>query len=187
MAKDPVCPIYYNDLLGSTRDWTDEEFGAYVRLLLEQWDKKVIPNPYQSSTKTLPDNLPDFSRLLRICTSADKHWPLLSDKFKTVDGGLQNENMEFIREKRIRFKEKQKGNVLKRYQTSTKPPTKTLPLEEENENEKEKVKENGFEVFWKAYPKKKSKGQAEKAWKQANIKNGMLEIMFAVFWLDLCF
>lgn len=32
-----------------------------------------------------------------------------------------------------------------------------------------------FEIFWKEYPKKKSKGQAEKAWKKIVFKNGLFE------------
>lgn len=150
MAKDPVCPIYYNDLLGATRDWDDEEFGAYVRLLLEQWDKTTIPNPCQNSA----NELPDFRRLLRISTSVDKHWELISSKFKVVEGGLQNENMEEIREKREKFKEKQKENALKRYQTtsqkSAKVDAKNLPLEEENENEKERELESRKGKFFLA-------------------------------------
>lgn len=131
MAKDPICPIYYNDLLGSTRDWTDEEFGCYVRLLLEQWDKGKIPNPHQNSTKNLPN---DYQRLTRISTSVERNWELISTKFSEVDGGLANEVMEDIRTKRLKFKEKQSENRRKGYQNSTKPSTKTLPrLENENE------------------------------------------------------
>jgi len=32
-----------------------------------------------------------------------------------------------------------------------------------------------FEIFWKAYPKKKSKGQAEKVWKKIKPGNGLFE------------
>jgi len=42
------------------------------------------------------------------------------------------------------------------------------PKEKEKEKEKEKTKEKEgrFESFWKAYPKKYSKGQAEKVWRR---------------------
>lgn len=137
MAKDPICPIYYNDLLGSTRTWTDEEFGCYVRLLLEQWDKGFIPNPYQNSTNSLPTDIPTFVRLCRITTSVDRNWELLKTKFQESANGLQNQKMEEIRQKRNKHKDKQRTNVLSRYQNSTNPPTtdptKTLPLENENE------------------------------------------------------
>lgn len=133
MAKNPIFPLYYNDILGSTKTWTDEEFGAYMRLLIEQWDNDFIPNPYQTSTKELP---PDFQRLSRIATSAEKNWPLLSTKFTETEHGLQNQNLERIRDLKRKHSEKQKENIQKRYQTSTKLSTKNLPLEDENEIEK---------------------------------------------------
>lgn len=45
--------------------------------------------------------------------------------------------------------------------------------QEDKEKEKEKYKkekerENGFDAFWAAYPKKRSKGSAEKAWAKLN-------------------
>jgi uncharacterized protein YdaU (DUF1376 family) len=123
MAKDPIFPLYYNDLDRSTKTWTDEEFGAYVRLLMEQWDKGFIPKDYQ--------------RLTRIATSLDKNWPLLKSKFVEVEGNFQNIRLEEIRAKKSKFKEKQRSNVLNRYQKPTKPPTKKLPLEIENEIESE--------------------------------------------------
>lgn len=125
MAKDPILPLYYNDLDRSTRDWTDEELGAYVRLLMHQWDKGSLPNDYQ--------------RLTRIATSLSTTWPTVKEKFVEKNGGLINERMEEIRNKREVFKHRQREKVLKRYQTSTehttKLPTEKLPIEIENEIE----------------------------------------------------
>jgi uncharacterized protein YdaU (DUF1376 family) len=131
MAKDPILPLYYNDIDRSTRDWTDEEFGAYMRLLMHQWDKGSLPKDYQ--------------RLTRLATSLSTTWPTIKDKFIEKNGGLINLKMEEVREKREKHKEKQRENIAKRYQTSTKPITKNLPLENEFENEKEKeIKEGGM-------------------------------------------
>lgn len=126
MAKDPVLPLYYNDLTTSTQDWTDEEFGAYVRLLIHQWRQGGLPKDYQ--------------RLTRIATSLDTNWPLLKTKFVEIDGLLKNMVMEDIRDKRAKHKQKQKDNVSKRYQNATKQPTKSVPLEEEHEKEIENFK-----------------------------------------------
>lgn len=123
MAKDPVFPLYYNDIDRSTKTWTDEEFGAYMRLLMDQWDKGFLPTDYQ--------------RLTRIATSLDRTWPMLKVKFVETDGVLKNLNLEVIREKIAKHREKQRENVAKRYQKSTKQSTKSLPLEDENENENE--------------------------------------------------
>jgi len=125
MAKDPILPLYYNDLTTSTQDWTDEEFGAYVRLLIHQWRQGGLPKDYQ--------------RLTRIATSLDSTWTLLKSKFQEVDGLLKNPVMEEIRDKRSRHKQKQKDNVSKRYQNVTKQATKNLPLEIENEIENEEL------------------------------------------------
>lgn len=132
MAKNPVFPLYYNDILGSTQDWTDEEFGAYVRLLVRQWDKGFIPV--------------DFIRLNKIADSAERHWPLLQEKFPAgEDGKLRNLKCEEIRIEKQKHSEKQKNNIRNRYQTSTKPltddNTKKIPLEDEYEIEEES-KEN---------------------------------------------
>lgn len=123
MAKDPVLPLYYNDISTSTADWNDEEFGAYVRLLIHQWRNGGLPNDYQ--------------RLTRLATSLPTNWDMLKSKFPLTDGLLKNGYMEEIRAKRARHKEKQTDNIKKRYQTSTKQSTKSLPLEEEIENENE--------------------------------------------------
>jgi len=131
MAKDPVLPLYYNDIDSATRDWTDEEFGAYLRLLIYQWDKGGLPKDYQ--------------RLTRIATSLSTTWEFLKKKFPEVDGFLRNPVMEEIRVRRLKHKAKQLENIQKRYQPSTKPPTKpptetaskSLPLEIENEIENE--------------------------------------------------
>ncbi|WP_158538694.1 DUF1376 domain-containing protein [Chitinophaga skermanii] len=134
MAKDPILPLYYNDFRGATLDWTDEEVGAYIRLLIYQWDAGFIPN--------------DKKRLERICSSFTQTWPLLSTKFSDNDGKLQNQRLEIIRDTREKHKQKQSDNVKKRW--SKKEPnvipetyqmfTKEIPLENENENENENEK-----------------------------------------------
>jgi len=158
MAKDPIFPLYYNDIDRSTKTWTDEEFGAYMRLLMEQWDKGGLPKDYQ--------------RLTRIATSLDRNWLLLKDKFQEVDGQLKNMVLEEVRAKRAKHKEKQRSNVQKRYQKSTKHSTKILPLEEENEIENEKVIkiENDFSpndqiTDWEYWGKKIVDGE-DQYWEQ---------------------
>lgn len=130
MAKNPVLPLYYNDITTSTQDWTDEEFGAYMRLLIHQWRQGGLPKDYQ--------------RLTRIATSLSTNWTMLQSKFPEVDGFLKNPVMEEIRAKKAKHSEKQRVNVNNRYQTSTKQPTKNVPLEIENE------KENSIELILKS-------------------------------------
>jgi len=96
MANNPIFPLYYNDIDRSTRDWTDEEFGAYMRLLMHQWDKFGLPL--------------GFDRLSRIAPSVEKNWPVLSKKFVEVDGQLKNERLEEIRGEMLSFRKKQAQN-----------------------------------------------------------------------------
>lgn len=127
MAKNPVLPLYYNDIVGSTKTWTDEEFGAYMRLLIEQWDKGGLPK--------------DSQRLARLITSMDATWPMIKDKFEEIDGMLKNKRMEEVREEKARHAKKQKENAEKRYQNPAKYIAKVvakhMPLEGEGEGEGE--------------------------------------------------
>jgi hypothetical protein len=52
--------------------------------------------------------------------------------------------------------------------------TKKLPNQLEVEEDKD-ITPSLFETFWKAYPKKKLKGNAEKAWIKAKVTNGRYE------------
>jgi uncharacterized protein YdaU (DUF1376 family) len=94
MAKgDFYFPLYYHRLLTATIGWKDEEFGAYVRLLIAQFDQGVLPG--------------DLEELKRIAPSAKKNWKLLSKKFQDDGkGGLINSPMNDIRESINKQKEK---------------------------------------------------------------------------------
>lgn len=133
MAKRPTWPCYYNDLRGSTQDWTDEEFGAYVRLLIYQWDKGFIPG--------------EESRRVKIAETSKQHWALLSEKFESLENGnLVNKRAVEIKEEIEKHAANQKRNISKRwkkdtndipnrYQTVYQTDTKQIPLEDEDENE----------------------------------------------------
>lgn len=85
--KDYFMPLYYQRLITSTIGWKDEEFGAYLKLLIYQFDQGSIPN--------------DLNAISRIAPSARKSWPLLSQKFKPdAEGNLRNEVMDSIRKSR---------------------------------------------------------------------------------------
>lgn len=166
MSKNPVLPLYYNDINSSTEHWSDEEFGAYMRLLIHQWDKGGLPD--------------DSTRLKRIASTVRKHWKLLKDKFKKdPDGQLRNPRMEEIRINRNKFLEKQAENIRKRYQTSTKdttkvvtkPPTntatKTLPLEAEIEKENGLGGPGGRELGSDRVTRIANIAWADKGWKDS--------------------
>lgn len=96
MAANPILPLYYNDIDRSTRDWTDEEFGCYMRLLMHQWAQGEIPKETQ--------------RLSRIVTSMQASWPTVGKKFVETDTGMINKKLEEIREERLSYLKKQQEN-----------------------------------------------------------------------------
>ena len=72
MANNPSFSLYVNDFEGGTRHMTDEELGCYIRLLFAQFNREKLPNN------------PDFLR--SFCTSFDKSWTIVSEKFEKIDG-----------------------------------------------------------------------------------------------------
>lgn len=85
-------PLYYQRLLTSTTGWKDDEFGAYLRLLIYQFDKGCIPN--------------DIESIARIAPSAKKTWKVIGEKFTVCeDGNLRNSVMENIRNKQLKKSE----------------------------------------------------------------------------------
>lgn len=89
MAKkdDHWFKFYYRLILISCQGWRDDEFGAYVRLLIHQFDKDG-----------LPENEAEIAKLI---TTFKKNWPLLKSKFKKgSDGLLRNDFMKEIRDER---------------------------------------------------------------------------------------
>jgi uncharacterized protein YdaU (DUF1376 family) len=82
--------FYFQRFIASTKGWSDEEVGAYVKLLIEQADRGFIPE--------------DPMELSRLITSYKKNWPLVSKKFKAGEnpGELQNGFMIDVRNAAIK-------------------------------------------------------------------------------------
>lgn len=80
---DFVMPLHFQRFLTSTQDWSDEEVGCYLRLLMHQWHKKSIPS--------------DKSKQKRIADSVEKNYWIIEKKFAEMGDGLQNKTMEEIR------------------------------------------------------------------------------------------
>jgi len=98
MAKgDFYFPLFYQRLLTSTIGWTDEEFGAYLRLLIYQFDTGSVPG--------------DIKKLKKISKKAAKNWDFFSQKFVADGkGNFINEVMNEIRGKVNNKKEINKLN-----------------------------------------------------------------------------
>ena len=129
---DYFFPLFYQKFLTSTTGWKDEEVGAYLRLLIYQYDKGSIPS--------------DMKSLSRIGTSVKKNWPFLKKKFiKNGEGNLINSVMDAIREKRLEVS----ANLSKNGKKGGRPPneneTKRKPEGSQSHNQHYMV--NGYSVL----------------------------------------
>ena len=90
--KDFWFPFLFEKFLASTNGWEDDQVGAYLRLLIYQFQNGSIPK--------------SIKKIGRISTGAKKHWDLISPKFKDDgNGGLYNDVMAGIRESRMKVYE----------------------------------------------------------------------------------
>lgn len=165
VPNDFILPFHHKEFSSSTQDWTDEEVGSYVRLLIHQWANGTITD--------------DITRLQRISNSIEKSARVVMPKFKPCDepGRLQNLKMEQIRREKIEYYEKKrqagKKGMESRYHNypsvNNKPTNKTITKEGVGEgkgvdiNEAEK---KSFAEFWNLYDKKVGKPKAEIEWKK---------------------
>ncbi len=124
MAKgDYYFPLYYQRLLSSCTGWKDDELGAYLRLLIYQFDNGGIPD--------------DMEEITRIAPSARKNWPRLAKKFEKNEAGeFINPVMDEIRQSRLKKLETLKTNGARGGRPSKKP---------NGFNKEEEKKPNGYE------------------------------------------
>jgi len=147
MAKDPAFLFYPNDYIGGTMGMTFEEKGAYIELLMLQFNRGHM-------TKHM------------IGQSIGQLWVNIQDKFLKDSKGLYyNKRLEDEQNKRKSYSESRKNNKLGINQFNKKKKSRghmIAHMEDENINEdlNEKESENEIEVwptfedFWILYDKK---------------------------------
>lgn len=117
MAKDPAFLFYPNDYIGGTMGLTFEEKGAYMELLMMQFNRGHMT-----------------SRM--IGQTIGKLWDNIKDKFQVDDKGLfYNPRLEEEQIKRKRFTDSRSNNKKGTNQHSKKRGHMTSHMEDENENE----------------------------------------------------
>jgi uncharacterized protein YdaU (DUF1376 family) len=129
MAKDPAFLFYPNDYIGGTLGMTLEEKGAYMELLILQFNKGHF-------------TIEQAQKLLN--GSFEKLWPVVKEKFEEDETrGFFNERLEIEKDKRKNFNTKQKERGSKGGRPKNNPDeTRIKPagyqnkslLENENEN-----------------------------------------------------
>lgn len=127
-----------------TATWENAEIGAYMRLLNYSWINGGLPDDIRKLAKIAREGVEVFEQMWK---------DTISTKFHAVAGTLYNHRQEEEREKRTRYKEKQRLNgkrggrpkekaTEKPEETQTKPnpflnqnPNKTFSIENEKEYE----------------------------------------------------
>ena len=126
MGKDPAFLFYPNDWIGGTMGMTLEEKGAYIELLMMQFNRGHM-------TKHM------------IGLVVGQLWDKVEDKFEVDDKGLYyNVRLDEEKEKRKKFTESRRNNVLGKNQYS-KPIKEVGHMTKHMENENEDVNINGNE------------------------------------------
>lgn len=143
--------FFYQRILTSCKGWKDDEFGAYVKLLIHQFDTGFIPD--------------DPDELERIITTYKKNWARLAKKFKpgTNPGELINQFMDEVRDKALKKLEKNGENG----RLGGRP--KNNPTVNRNETE---PKPNGYEK------KSQSNGYLVSGSNSENIEYGRVQNQF---------
>lgn len=101
----PAFQLYPADLLTATAEWSNAEFGAYVRLLCNQWITGTVPA--------------DASACARLCYGDKSGVALaLKEKFELADGRAINERLEAVREQQINYSKDQSMRAHKRWHPS---------------------------------------------------------------------
>lgn len=195
--SQPFMQLYVADYLGDTRHLTTEQHGAYLLLLMTMW----------RAGGRLPN---EDKKLARITGCTSSRWAKIKAEvvgFFAVDG-------EEITHKRLMFElEKAQEKSIKRSVSGTQggiakslkdkratvANASDLPWhssEPESDSKKDKTtsypkKTELFDDFWKAYPNKKAKPQALKAYAKALEKTDHATLVAAVHaqrgwrtWLD---
>ena len=160
MAKDPAFLFYPNDYIGGTMGMTFEEKGAYIELLMLQFNRGHMTSQMVGQT-------------------VGQLWVKIQDKFKIDDkGSYYNERLELEIEKRKTFVQSRFNNLLGKNQYTKREGHKgghmTDHMENENENENKDIISRRinvpFETFWNLYDKKEDRIKCEGKWNKLTLK-----------------
>jgi uncharacterized protein YdaU (DUF1376 family) len=157
--KDPAFLFYPNDYIGGTLGMTFEQKGAYIELLMTQFNRGHMTS--HMIGQVLGQN-------------SGQIWEVIQSKFKVDGNGLfYNERLEIEQNKRKAFTDSRKNNILGSNQYSKKDKSKTkkqghtdghMTSHMENRNRNENINID-FIFFWDLYDKKIGlKDKIEKKW-----------------------
>jgi len=89
MTELPYMPLFCKDLDSSTRDMTNSQLGAYMRLLVYAWVNKGFPNDYETCSR-IAGGIPESD------------WKVLRRRFVVLDEGTNEERLSHRRLEAVR-------------------------------------------------------------------------------------
>jgi len=112
----PWIPLFYRDFIASTLGWSTTERGAYLLLLIAQWETGPLDNDLEVLAAIAGVTLKDFRPM----------WKRIGRKFHETAEGLRNERCDKEREKAaITYANKQAGAAKAR---AKKVPSNVIPI-----------------------------------------------------------
>lgn len=164
MAKDPAFLFYPNDYIGGTMGMTFEEKGAYIEILMLQFNRGHMTSHM-------------------IGQLVGQLWESIKCKFVQDEQGLwYNIRLDQEKDKRMSFTQSRRNNIKGLNQHTIGHMTSHMEDENEDVNRninKVKIIDTLFEEFWDLYDYKKSRDKAEKAWKTLNKEEKALALQHA--------
>ena len=164
MAKDPAFLFYPNDYIGGTMGMTFEEKGAYIEILMLQFNRGHMTSHM-------------------IGQLVGQLWESIKCKFVQDEQGLwYNIRLDQEKDKRMSFTQSRRNNIKGLNQHTIGHMTSHMEDENEDVNRninKVKIIDTLFEQFWDLYDYKKSRDKAEKAWKTLNQEEKALALQHA--------
>ena len=164
MAKDPAFLFYPNDYIGGTMGMTFEEKGAYIEILMLQFNRGHMTSHM-------------------IGQLVGQLWESIRCKFVQDEQGLwYNIRLDQEKDKRMSFTQSRRNNIKGLNQHTIGHMTSHMENENEDVNRninKVKIIDTQFEEFWDLYDYKKSKDKAEKVWKTLNKEEKALALQHA--------
>ena len=164
MAKDPAFLFYPNDYIGGTMGMTFEEKGAYIEILMLQFNRGHMTSHM-------------------IGQLVGQLWESIKCKFVQDEQGLwYNIRLDQEKDKRMSFTQSRRNNIKGFNQHTIGHMTSHMENENEDINRninKVKIIDTQFEEFWDLYDYKKSRDKAEKAWKTLNKEEKALALQHA--------
>jgi uncharacterized protein YdaU (DUF1376 family) len=169
MAKDPAFLFYPNDYIGGTMGMTFEEKGAYIEILMLQFNRGHMTSHM-------------------IGQLVGQLWESIRCKFVQDEQGLwYNVRLDQEKDKRMSFTQSRRNNIKGLNQHTIGHMTSHMEDVNEDVNRninKVKIIDTLFEEFWDLYDYKKSRDKAEKAWKSLNKEEKALALQHAPLYVN---